>query len=187
MFRKKKTALALAETLIKFVNLEDSGVEDFRAANQTFAPDAWWDLRRISKEGYTEAWKETQAALRNAFDIWVTGDRLSYQRLNLLCSGVFAPSELSQQVADPRELDVKWGFHKAVFFINSDPSWRVKVCKCGKRYIADHPRRVYCADSVTCPAFAKMMEKRIIAERKKKLNWWNKHRAKKAKSRRRSK
>ena len=54
--------------------------------------------------------------------------------------------------------NTKFGFHKAVFFLNADPSWRVRICKCGKPYVAEHPRRKYC--SATCPVLIAVAEKR---------------------------
>jgi hypothetical protein len=52
----------------------------------------------------------------------------------------------------------KWGFHKAVFFLNADPSWRVRLCKCGTHYVADHPRRKYCGSN--CRVYLGVIAKR---------------------------
>jgi hypothetical protein len=189
MFRQSKRGLAVADTLVEFTNLEDTGVDAFRLKHPDFVPAAWWDYKYLRGGPYKSesvAWKDVQADLRKAWDVWSSGKRLGHFDLMSLCLAVFDPTNIkpeelhqfhpenaavSAQVkssefygprprfAPPSALtNTKFGFHKAVFFLNAGPSWRVRVCKCGKPYVAEHPRRKYC--SATCPVLIAVAEKR---------------------------
>lgn len=188
MFRSNKRALAVADALAEFCALKDADVEAFRMKHPNFAPARWWGYKY---DGYNRpeehlAWKSVQHDLCAAWNTWSKGERLGpgmFSRLYLAVWDTDPAQRFDESVhphfATPLELtEEKYGFHKAVSFLNSDPSWRVRVCKCGKRYVAEHPRRRYCSDK--CSVLLDVITKRARSERRRgqKRSWWARHRAK---------
>jgi hypothetical protein len=177
-----KQELANAETLVEFANLDESGVDVFRAKHSDFAPAPWWTYKKGAQ------WKMNQRWLREAWDLRFD---LGMFRLMRLLESVFDPDndilpphpedahpQTFVSVSDMR--DEFYPYQQAVMFLK-DENWRVRVCGCGKRYVADHPRRKYC--SIACPLWHDEQEKRAHSEhrKKQKRRWWNKRGKKKRK------
>jgi hypothetical protein len=173
-----KQELANAEAFVEFANLDGGGVDLFRAKNDDFVPAPWWTYRNGAQ------WKMSQKFLRDAWDKKFALDM--FELLRLLQS-FFDPNKLWEaEMGYPKESRREPAFatlietegyflpcQRAVMFLKEE-NWRVRVCGCGKRYVADHPRRKYC--SIACPIWRDEQEKRAHSEhrKKQKRKWWNK-------------
>jgi hypothetical protein len=172
-----KQRLAEAEALVEFSNLTARDVETFRAKHPDFVPADWWTYRG------GEQWKMNQEFLQDAWD----------QRFGL---GMFGLMRLLESVFDPEDFfytpygpddphaekfttfasmrEDFYPYQRAVLFLKEE-NWRVRICPCGKRYVADHPRRRYCA--IGCPVQIEEQKKSAHspARKKQKRKWWKRH------------
>jgi hypothetical protein len=162
-----------AEVLAEFSNLDEERVGEFRAKHRDFVPQAWWDYRTDANRPLH--WKRNQEWLREA---WKEGFELGLYGLMRLVTSVFDPEEdfampLSMvptlqnrpAFASLNEMrEDSYPYQKAVIFLG-EQKWRARYCReCGKRYVADHPKRIFCSDACSHQH-----------RNKQKLASWNKH------------
>jgi hypothetical protein len=174
-----KQQLAEAEALVTFANLEEGDVETFKTKHTDFVPADWWTYRK------SEQWKMSQRYLRDA---WEKKFEIGMFELMRLLTSCFDPTKLWEAEMDIAKhlrdepahttlIDMDADFlpcQRALMFLN-DEKWRVRICACGKRYVADHPRRRYCA--IGCPVQIAEQKKSAHspARKKQKRKWWKKH------------
>lgn len=178
MFRRKDRDLDVQEALVKFLTLKDEDVPAFRTRYPDFAPAQSWDLRTLNvvEEHDAPAWKTLQEDLRTVWDQrWSQGKRVGLAGMQHIINHVYVDDMFSPDAAENKiafadaistETD-RFGVLKGFSSLNAAP-WHARTCGCGKRFIADHPNRVFCSNDVdVCPHYQKVFTERYEGKERK--------------------
>jgi len=156
-WEEQQKLIADAKVLARFANLTSDGVELFCRDNPDFFPVSWWDYRPTTldkKPSPKMQWEIVQDHVRDA---WLFEFQLPLLHSMFLVTAVFDPEEMGWDEnghhppfltgTDIFELEA-YPYHDVIQWLPGQ-SWRVKRCKyekCGKYFIAEHPKRLFCTN-----------------------------------------
>jgi predicted nucleic acid-binding Zn ribbon protein len=174
-----KENTVLVGVLADFVNLEVSGLANFRQKNPNFAPGPWWDfLVPPTAVAGPNLWKFSQWWLRRAWDMGFN-DNLFDTLACLLSVYEKLPDYPGRNpvFGSLGELGLTpCGYQKAVIYLMSHPNQAKHCGVCNKRFFGPHGAEKHCSDECVW-----------IKRKEDRRKDWKKHKAERNKSRRRKK
>lgn len=141
-----------AEFLANFANLDSNKLESFRQSYADFFPEDFWPDGRKKYQDLPAAFTTVGGA---GFD-----SQQFHTLLRQAWNEKFPPHlslRLVESLGMSQSLELAMGkiypYQQAVMFLQVQP-WRTMICKCGRRFVADHIQRKYCSvkgeDGLTC-------------------------------------
>lgn len=155
-----KQLLADSQALADFANLVDTEAQGFGLKHPGFVPGWWWTVRLSMAEDdrVWVQWEKTQHTLRGAWGKKFPLDDC----VELIAAGAVHPMNMLSSLLSDLGYDPKtvWPYQRAVMFLALNP-WRMRFCMgCGKRFVADVPKRKFCSTNSECFANHRRQVKR---------------------------